>query len=243
MLPEEQAANSRYFYELASAKFGYDEEPVATRAGLPLQGRPGREDRHRRPPARQRRTSARSPRCAASLRASPRSRRPPLPTCTTPADFARFADRVRESDRRHPHRLQAERQPHRAGHRFRARGRRRLHHSRRPRRRHRRRAAAVPGPHQRAHHSGPGPGAAPPRHAAASAAGHADHHRWLARAQRLRQGTGAGRGRHRLGEQRHAGHRLRRRAHLQHQQLPGRHRHAETGTARTPRHRAISRRS
>ena len=26
MLPEEQAANSRYFYELASAKFGYDEK-------------------------------------------------------------------------------------------------------------------------------------------------------------------------------------------------------------------------
>ncbi|WP_339783483.1 glutamate synthase-related protein [uncultured Marinobacter sp.] len=25
MLPEEQASNSRYFYELASAKFGYDE--------------------------------------------------------------------------------------------------------------------------------------------------------------------------------------------------------------------------
>jgi len=28
MLPEEQAANSRYFYELASAKFGYDEEKL-----------------------------------------------------------------------------------------------------------------------------------------------------------------------------------------------------------------------
>lgn len=28
MLPEEQAANSRYFYELASAKFGYDESKL-----------------------------------------------------------------------------------------------------------------------------------------------------------------------------------------------------------------------
>ncbi|MDQ7066568.1 MAG: glutamate synthase-related protein [Sulfurimonas sp.] len=28
MLPEEQEANSRYFYELASAKFGYDEEKL-----------------------------------------------------------------------------------------------------------------------------------------------------------------------------------------------------------------------
>lgn len=28
MLPEEQAANSRYFYELASARFGYDDEKV-----------------------------------------------------------------------------------------------------------------------------------------------------------------------------------------------------------------------
>lgn len=34
MLPEEQAANSRYFYELASAQFGYDEDKLKKRSGL-----------------------------------------------------------------------------------------------------------------------------------------------------------------------------------------------------------------
>ena len=55
MLPEEQAENSRYFYELASARFGWTWDVADEGAGVPLQARPGREDRHRRPPARARR--------------------------------------------------------------------------------------------------------------------------------------------------------------------------------------------
>ncbi len=52
MLPEEQGANSRYFYELASARFGYSMDKVQPVPGLPLQVRPGRQDRDRRAPAR-----------------------------------------------------------------------------------------------------------------------------------------------------------------------------------------------
>ena len=56
MLPEEQAENSRYFYELASGKFGWSLDKVRPendgwRAGLPLQTRAGRQDRHGWPPA------------------------------------------------------------------------------------------------------------------------------------------------------------------------------------------------
>ena len=79
MLAEEQAANSRYFYELASARFGFSWDKVLQGAGLPLQGRPGGEDRHRRPPAGPR-CRPRSPRCAGSRSARTRSRRRAFPT-------------------------------------------------------------------------------------------------------------------------------------------------------------------
>jgi len=52
MLPDEQAANSRYFYQLAPARFGYSMDKVQMLPGLPLQVRPGGQDGHRRPPAR-----------------------------------------------------------------------------------------------------------------------------------------------------------------------------------------------
>lgn len=41
MLPEEQAANSRYFYELASAKFGYDESLLKTVQAFQFKGGQG----------------------------------------------------------------------------------------------------------------------------------------------------------------------------------------------------------
>jgi glutamate synthase domain-containing protein 2/CDGSH-type Zn-finger protein len=41
MLPEEQQANSRYFYELASAKFGYDEELLANVQAFHFKGGQG----------------------------------------------------------------------------------------------------------------------------------------------------------------------------------------------------------
>ncbi|MCC5024047.1 MAG: FMN-binding glutamate synthase family protein [Candidatus Synoicihabitans palmerolidicus] len=41
MLPKEQAANSRYFYELASAKFGYSDDKVARAQAFHFKGGPG----------------------------------------------------------------------------------------------------------------------------------------------------------------------------------------------------------
>jgi len=51
MLPEEQQANRRYFYELASARFGYDESLLQRVQAFHFKGEPGRQDRHRRAPA------------------------------------------------------------------------------------------------------------------------------------------------------------------------------------------------
>jgi len=95
MLPEEQAANSRYFYELASAKFGYDEKlltrvqafhfkggqgaKTGTGGHLPASKVTGKIAQVRGLPER---TAAVSPPTFADLE--------------TPADFRRFADRVRE---------------------------------------------------------------------------------------------------------------------------------------------------
>ena len=95
MLPEEQAANSRYFYELASAKFGYDEKllrevqafhfkggqgaKTGTGGHLPAAKNIGRIAEVRGIPAGQ---PAISPPTFADL--------------DTPDDFRRFADRVRE---------------------------------------------------------------------------------------------------------------------------------------------------
>ena len=95
MLPEEQAANSRYFYELASAKFGYDEKllhkvqafhfkggqgaKTGTGGHLPAAKNVGKIAEVRGIPAGQ---PAISPPTFADL--------------DTPDDFRRFADRVRE---------------------------------------------------------------------------------------------------------------------------------------------------
>jgi len=95
MLPEEQAANSRYFYELASARFGYDESllgkvqafhfkagqgaKTGTGGHLPATKNSGKIAEVRGIPAGQ---PAVSPPTFADL--------------STPTDFRRFADRVRE---------------------------------------------------------------------------------------------------------------------------------------------------
>ena len=95
MLPEEQAANSRYFYELASAMFGYDESllekvqafhfkggqgaKTGTGGHLPAAKNIGRIAEVRGIPAGQ---PAISPPTFADL--------------DSPADFRHFADRVRE---------------------------------------------------------------------------------------------------------------------------------------------------
>lgn len=95
MLPEEQQANSHYFYELASAKFGYTEEALhnvqafhfkagqgaktGTGGHLPAAKNIGKISEVRGIPEGQ---SAVSP--------------PTFTDLNTAADFARFADRVRE---------------------------------------------------------------------------------------------------------------------------------------------------
>ena len=95
MLPEEQAENSRYFYELASAMFGYDEAllprvqafhfkggqgaKTGTGGHLPGNKNRGKISEVRGIPAGQ---PAISP--------------PTFQDLTTPADFQRVADRVRE---------------------------------------------------------------------------------------------------------------------------------------------------
>ena len=52
MLPEEKAENSRYFYELASGKFGWSDRQSCRCAGVSLQIRPGGQDRNGWPSAR-----------------------------------------------------------------------------------------------------------------------------------------------------------------------------------------------
>ncbi len=95
MLPEEQQANSRYFYELASAKFGYREDllervqafhfkggqgaKTGTGGHLPAAKVVGKIAKVRGLPEK---TSAVSP--------------PTFDDLTTPEDFRRFSDRVRE---------------------------------------------------------------------------------------------------------------------------------------------------
>ena len=128
-------------------------------AGLPLQGRPGRQDRHRRPPARRQgqgshRRGARPARGHAGRLAGD------LPRLAHDRRLPPLRRRGARAVGRHPDRVQAVGPAHRGRHRRRARGRRRLRDPRRPRRRHRRRAPRVPRPHLGADHprAGPGPG-------------------------------------------------------------------------------------
>jgi nitrite reductase/ring-hydroxylating ferredoxin subunit len=83
MLPEEQAANSRYFYELASGRFGRDLEKVARTQAFHFKGGQGaKTGTGGTCPAR--RSRARSPRCADSSPATRPSARRPSPTCIRP---------------------------------------------------------------------------------------------------------------------------------------------------------------
>ena len=144
MLPEGQAENSRYFYELASGRFGFSFEKLAKVQALPFQGRPSRQDRHRRASAG--RESARQNRRSArgwSLE-PPRSRRHGFLNGRTFRDQS-LRGRGAQPHRRHPDRLQAVSPAYREGYRRRDGGGRRLHHPRRPRRRHRGRAGDLSG--------------------------------------------------------------------------------------------------
>jgi len=95
MLPEEQAANSRYFYELASAKFGYDEKHLPNVQAFHFKGGQGAKTG----------TGGHLPAAKnigkiAEVRGIPEGRPaispPTFADLDTPADFRHFAERVRE---------------------------------------------------------------------------------------------------------------------------------------------------
>ena len=95
MLPEEQAANSRYFYELASAKFGYDERLLEKVQAFHFKGGQGAKTG----------TGGHLPGSKnidkiAAVRGIPAGRPAVSPPTFTDLhstdDFKRFADRVRE---------------------------------------------------------------------------------------------------------------------------------------------------
>lgn len=95
MLPEEQEANDRYFYELASAKFGFDEALMTRVQAFHFKGGqgaktgtgghlPGNKNRGKISKVR------------GIPEGQPAISPPTFADLTTPADFKRVADRVRE---------------------------------------------------------------------------------------------------------------------------------------------------
>ncbi|GGI98302.1 glutamate synthase [Shewanella hanedai] len=95
MLPEEQAANSRYFYELASAQFGYKEELMSTIQAFHFKGGQGAKTG----------TGGHLPGIKnqgkiSQVRGIPEGLSaispPTFTNLSSSADFKRFADRVRE---------------------------------------------------------------------------------------------------------------------------------------------------
>jgi glutamate synthase domain-containing protein 2 len=95
MLPEEQLANSRYFYELASAKFGYDDSLMKSVQAFHFKGGQGAKTGTggHLPAAKNIGKIARVRRIEEGTEAiSP----PTFEDLHSPADFKRFADHVRE---------------------------------------------------------------------------------------------------------------------------------------------------
>ena len=161
MLPEEQQANSRYFYELASARFGFGWDKLAKVQAFHFKGGQGAKTGtggHLPGP----KVKGKIAEVRGLKEGEPAISPARFPDWTEPRQIRDFADEVRDAHRRHPGRLQAVGAAHREGHRRRARGRRRLHHPRRPRRRHRRGADHLPRQHLGADDSGAGARAAPP---------------------------------------------------------------------------------
>lgn len=95
MLPEEEEANSRYFYELASARFGWDLERVKLAQAFHFKGGQGAKTGTggHLPGEKVMGRIAEVRRLAPGRPAISPSR---FPDMTTPADFRRLADQVRE---------------------------------------------------------------------------------------------------------------------------------------------------
>jgi len=95
MLPEEQQSNSRYFYELASAEFGYKEEVLSQVQAFHFKGGQGAKTGtggHLPGNKNQGKISAVRGIPEGEAAISP----PTFKNLKTPEDFKRFADRVRE---------------------------------------------------------------------------------------------------------------------------------------------------
>jgi glutamate synthase domain-containing protein 2/CDGSH-type Zn-finger protein len=95
MLPEEQQANSRYFYELASAKFGYREELLTRVQAFHFKGGQGAKTGTggHLPAAK---NTGKIPLVRGIPAGQPAISPPTFTDLHSPADFRRFADRVRE---------------------------------------------------------------------------------------------------------------------------------------------------
>lgn len=95
MLPEEQAANSRYMYELASAQFGYKEELMERVQAFHFKGGQGAKTGTggHLPGAKNR---ARIAEVRGIPEGEPAVSPPTFADLSTAKDFARFSDRVRE---------------------------------------------------------------------------------------------------------------------------------------------------
>jgi glutamate synthase domain-containing protein 2 len=95
MLPEEQAANSRYFYELASAKFGFDERLLAKVQAFHFKGGQGAKTGTggHLPAAK---NTGRIAQVRGIPAGQPAVSPPTFADLNSVDDFRRFADRVRE---------------------------------------------------------------------------------------------------------------------------------------------------
>ena len=146
MLPEEQAENSRYFYELASARFGWSWDVLTKVQAFHFklgQGAKTGTGGHLPGP----KVMGRIAEVRGLPEGTPAVSPPTFPDWNGVDDFRRFADEVRERSGGIPIGAKLSAQHIESRHRRRARDRRRLHHPRRPRRRHRRGAVAVPRQH------------------------------------------------------------------------------------------------
>ena len=233
MLPEEQQANSRYFYELASAQFGYREELLTSVQAFHFKGGQGAKTG----------TGGHLPGSKnigkiSEVRGIPEGEAAISPSTFvdlhTVDDFRRSGDRVREVTGGIPIGMKLSANHIEADMGFaldagvdyiildgRGGG-----------------TGAAPGdvpqPHQRAHDPRPCPCATISRRGWRLGSRHLDHHRRPQSPDRFREGACTRRGRRCLVELGDAGRWLCRSPDVQLQQLPGWHRHAEARAASPP---------
>ena len=230
MLPDEQAANCHYFYELASARFGYREELLAEVQAFHFKGGQGAKTGTggHLPGAK---NIGRIAEVRGIEAGQPAISPPTFADLDSVDDFARFSDRVREVSGGIPVGFKLSANHIERDIQFaldagadyiildgRGGGT----------------GAAPPdvqGPYQCAHYPSPCPSTALHGPAGRQRAGHPHYYRRSAHAHGLRESPGTGSRRYCACKQRHASHRLRGCADVQHQQLPSRHRYPEAGVA------------